>query len=85
MARRFGVVSWMAMAVSVITGIDQILRFDLDLSGALATKVILVAIVIGLSFVHREIARNARPALRGAIEGMLLLVSLGILTAAVAA
>ncbi len=84
MARRFGSTSWVAMAVAVITGILQILRLDVELTGALATKLVLVGVVITVAFVHRQMARRAGPALRGALEGALLVISLGILAAAVA-
>jgi len=83
MARRYGVVSWVAMVVAVITGIFQVLRLDVALTGALAVKLILVSLVVTLAFVHREIARNAGPVLRGVIESTLLVASLGILAAAV--
>jgi hypothetical protein len=38
---------------------------------------------VGLTFVHQEIARDVSPAMRGIMEGMLLLLGLGILYAAV--
>jgi len=84
MARRYGLVSWIAMALSVVTGIAQTLRLDVELSAALAIKLVLVSIAVMLAFAHREIARHSGPALRGAMEGALLVVSLGILAAAVA-
>lgn len=84
MARRYGVVSWVAMVISIVTGIAQIFRLDIELTGALAAKLSLVAIAVSLAFVHRELARVAGPGLRGAMEGALLVVSLGILAAAVA-
>jgi len=84
MARRFGAVSWLAMAVAITTGIAQIFRLDVELTGALAAKLILVGAAVMLAFAHREIARNAGPAWRGVMEGALLMVGLGILAAAVA-
>ena len=84
MARRFGAVSWAAMALAVVTGIAQVFRLDIDLSAAFAIKLTLVSVAVALSFAHREIARGASPAVRGAMEAALLLLSLGILAAAVA-
>ncbi len=85
MARRFGAVSWAAMALAVITGIAQVFRLEVDLSAPFAIKLVLVSMAVALAFAHREIARQASPAVRGAMEAVLLLLSLGILAAAVAA
>ena len=83
-ARRFGHATWVAMTVSVVTGILQIFRLDHDLTGPLAVKLILVSVSITLAFVHQEVARHVRPAVRGAMEAMLLVLGLAILAAAVA-
>lgn len=83
-ARRFGHLTWIAITISVATGILQLFRFDYDLSAALAIKLILVSVSITLAFVHQEIAKYTSPALRGAMEGLLLILGLGILAAAVA-
>lgn len=83
-ARRFGHATWIAISVSILTGMLQIFRFDHPLSGALAIKLVLVSLSITLAFVHQEIARHVGPALRGVMEGALLLLGLGILAAAVA-
>lgn len=83
-ARRYGLASWVAITVSVTTGVLQLFRFDYELSGALATKLILVSISITLAFVHQEIARNVGPVARGAMEASLLVLGIAILGAAVA-
>jgi uncharacterized membrane protein len=83
-ARRFGHVTWIAITISVVTGILQLFRFDYDLTVALTVKLILVSASITLAFVHQEIAKYTSPALRGAMEGILLLLGVGILGAAVA-
>jgi uncharacterized membrane protein len=83
-ARRFGHMTWIAITISVATGILQLFRFEYDLTPALVIKLLLVSVSISLAFVHQEIARNVSPALRGAMEGVLLLLGLGILAAAVA-
>ena len=84
MARRFGAVSWVAMALAVATGIAQVFRLDVELSAPFAIKLTLVSVVVALAFAHREMAREASPAVRGAMEAALLLISLAILAAAVA-
>lgn len=85
-ARRFGVVAWGAIAVSVATGITQLIRLDYPTRGntALALKLLLVGLAVAVAWVHQMIARKISPALRGALEGILLLLALGILAAAVA-
>ena len=83
-ARRFGHVTWVAITISVATGILQLFRFEYDLTPALAIKLVLVSLSITLAFVHQEIAKHTSPALRGAMEGVLLLMGLGILATAVA-
>lgn len=83
-ARRYGLASWVAITVSVTTGVLQLFRFDYELNGALAIKLVLVSISITLAFVHQELARNVGPAARGIMEATLLVLGLGILAAAVA-
>lgn len=82
-ARRFGVVAWAALSVSVVTGILQVIRLNVDLNGRLATKLVLVSLAISLAFFHQEVARDASPAARGLMEAVLLVLALGILAAAV--
>ena len=85
-ARRFGVVAWSAIGASVATGIIQLIRLDVPTRGntALAIKLLLVGVAVAVAWVHQIVARTASPALRGALEGSLLLLALGILAAAVA-
>jgi putative copper export protein len=85
MARQFGRVSWTAMGVAVVTGVWQVQRLGIDWGASeLSLKLGLVVIVIALAAVHQFTARRTSPALRGAIQGVILLVSLGIVAAAVA-
>jgi len=83
-ARRFGHLTWIGITISVATGILQLFRFDYDLTAPLATKLVLVSLSITLAFVHQEIAKHVGPALRGAMEGVLLILGLAIIAAAVA-
>jgi uncharacterized membrane protein len=84
-ARRFGAAAWTALTVSAITGVIQLSRLGVEVRGntVLMTKLALVGLSVGLTFVHQEIARDVSPAMRGIMEGMLLLLGLGILYAAV--
>ena len=85
MARQFGRLSWAAMGVSVITGVWQVERLDIDWStGSLSRKLALVGAAIGLAALHQFTTKRTSPALRGAIQGVILLLSLGIVAAAVA-
>jgi uncharacterized membrane protein len=84
MARRFGVVAWVAMVTSIVTGIIQIARLDVDLEATLAIKIILVGIAVSVALVHQQAASHVGPALRGAMEGASLLIGLAILAASVA-
>ncbi len=84
-ARRFGAVAWMALSVSAVTGVVQLSRLDIEVRGntTLMVKLALIGLSVGLTFVHQEVARDVSPAMRGAMEAVLLLLGLGILYAAV--
>jgi uncharacterized membrane protein len=84
LARRFGVVAWVAMAASVATGIVQIARLEPELGPALGIKLMLVGFAVSLAYAHQLFARNASPAMRGLMEGGSLVLALVILAAAVA-
>ncbi len=83
-ARAFGRLSWVAMAVAVITGVWQVDRLDYTWSDpALIRKVALVGLVIVTTLVHQRTARSSRPAVRGAIEVVILILSIAVFGAAV--
>jgi hypothetical protein len=84
MALQFGRVSWTALAISVATGIVQVERLGFDWAdGALTLKLTLVFIAAALAFGHQITAKRTPPAWRGAIQGLILLVSVAIFGAAV--
>lgn len=73
MARRFGVVSWGALALLVATGLIQAAdRFPW--STALNVKVALVMISALLAAWHTLMARDQTPAVRGAVQGAILVI-----------
>ena len=90
MARQFGRLSWTAMALALATGVVQLARSNVSLSSdtdyavALFVKLTLVGVAAGLALFHQLTAQRSSPAVRGAIQGLILLTSLGIVAAAVA-
>ncbi len=90
MARQFGRLAWVAMLLAIATGIFQLTRIDLSaginntFGRVLVFKLLLVGIAIALTLGHQLTARNTSAKVRGLIQGLIVLVSLGILAAAVA-
>lgn len=83
-ARAFGRLSWSAMGVAVLTGLWQVDRLDYAWSDpALIRKVVLVGLVIVTAAVHQRTARRSVPAVRGAVEGLILVLSVAVFAAAV--
>ncbi|MCB9760664.1 MAG: CopD family protein [Alphaproteobacteria bacterium] len=84
-ARQFGRVSWAAMAVALVTGVAQVELMKMPWSyGRLHLKLGLVGLVVLLAGGHQLTARRSTPAVRGVVQLLILLVSLGIFAAAVA-
>jgi len=84
MARRFGLVSWTAMAVAVATGIWQVGRLNIPWSdNGLELKVGLVVLAAGLALLHQLTAKRTSPAVRGMLQAVILVVSIAIVGAAV--
>ncbi len=81
-ARTFGRVSWTAMGVAVLTG--AVLAVNHLDRPELAVKMATVALTAGLAAWHQFSAGTLRPAARGALQGLILLSSLGIVAAAIA-
>ena len=83
-ARAFGVLSWTAFAVAVLTGIYQTSRLGWPW-GNLTLKLVLVAASGILALIHQVTARRTTPAVRGAVQGVILVLGVAIFGAAVAA
>ena len=82
-ARRFSVLSWVAFAVAIVTGTwmyTDIGRPWEDFS----TKGTLIVLAAGLALFHQFTAKRSSPAVRGIIQLLILIVSIGIFGAAVA-
>lgn len=89
MARRFGVLSWSALAVLLATGVLQLARSDVSLRDdteyavTLFAKLALVGVAGGLALFHQMTARTSSPAQRGVVQAAILLASLGVVAVAV--
>ena len=82
-ARQFGRVSWTALAVAVATGIWQMEVIGYAYADV-AVKLGLVGTAGVLALIHQVTARHTSAAVRGAIQGVILVVSVLIFGAAVA-
>ena len=83
-ARQFGRISWSAMLVAVVTGFAQVHLLGLPWSyGRLHLKLGMVALTILLAAGHQFTAARSSPAVRGIIQLLILLASLGTFLAAV--
>lgn len=81
MARRFGVVSWSALGLQVVTGLTMAIdRFPWSVT--LNWKVGLVLVSALLAAWHTTMAREQSPATRGAIQGSILVLALVIVALA---
>ena len=81
MARQFGKVSWAAMGLAVVGGIWLVAETG-RAWGDLSLKVSLVIVTVALAALHQLTARRMTAAQRGAIQGLILLVSLAIFAVA---
>lgn len=89
MARQFGRISWVAMVVSIVTGAVQLTRIDVaggidsTFGRTLFVKLLLVGAAAALALGHQMTARTTSPRVRGVIQVLILVMSLGILVASV--
>lgn len=80
-ARRFGVVSWTALAVQVTTG--TLLILDRAWTTTLSVKIGVVMVSAMLAAWHSLAARDQSPRVRGAIQGIILILALVIVWLAI--
>lgn len=80
-ARRFSVVSWIAFGTALITGIRMYTELRLPWED-FGVKGMLIAIAGGLALLHQFTAKRTSPAVRGIIQLMILIASIGIFGAA---
>ncbi|MCZ7531837.1 MAG: hypothetical protein M5U23_00250 [Acidimicrobiia bacterium] len=82
-AKRFSVVSWVAMATALATGL-RLYYIDKAQPEYFITKWSLITIVIIVALVHQLTAKRTPPAIRGLTQAVILLLSIGIFAAATA-
>jgi len=83
-ARQFARVSWVAMAVAIGTGAAQVVLMHLSWTyRPLLIKIGVVTLTVLVTGLHHVTAKNTSAAMRGALQGVLMLLSLGIFAAAV--
>ena len=82
-ARQFGRLSWTALVIAVGTGIWQMEVIGYSYADV-AVKLGLVVTAGVLALIHQLTARNTSAAVRGAIQAVILVVSILIFGAAVA-
>ncbi|KKL95023.1 hypothetical protein LCGC14_1858820 [marine sediment metagenome] len=73
LAKRFGVMSWTALGLLVLTG--TLMVFDRVWTGTLIAKIGLVMASALLAVWHTMAAREQSPAVRGAIQGVILILA----------
>jgi uncharacterized membrane protein len=81
-ARRFGVLSWVAFVIAIITGTWMYTDLGLPWDD-FSTKGSLIVVAGGLALFHQITAKRSSPAVRGIIQLLILIVSIGIFGAAV--
>jgi uncharacterized membrane protein len=81
-ARRFSVLSWIAFAVAIITGTWMYTDIALPWED-FSTKGTLIILAGGLALLHQVTAKRSSPTVRGFIQLLILIVSIGIFGAAV--
>ena len=81
-ARRFSVLSWVAFGVAIVTGTWMYTTIRLPWED-FSTKGSLIVLAGGLALLHQLTAKRSSPAVRGMIQLLILIVSIGIFGAAV--
>ncbi|HUF95751.1 MAG TPA: hypothetical protein VMO52_06680 [Acidimicrobiia bacterium] len=81
-AQRFGVLSWTALGLLMLTGIAMLL-IGFDLTTTLTTKVGLVFVAAALAAWHTVSARHQTPRTRGMVQATILLLALVIVWIAI--
>lgn len=83
-ARRFGALSWGALGLAVATGIWQVTRLSIAWTDhTLSLKLGLVTTAAGLALLHQITARRTTAAVRGLVQGLILVASVAIFGVAV--
>jgi putative copper export protein len=81
-AKRFGVVSWIAMTIAVATGVRLYFIWHAEPEPFLL-KWNLIAISIAVALIHQFTAKRTPPAIRGVLQLVILILAVGTFAAAV--
>jgi uncharacterized membrane protein len=81
-AQRFGVLSWTALGLLMLTGIAMLL-IGFDLTTTLTTKIGMVFVAAALAAWHIVSARHQTPRRRGMVQATILLLALVIVGLAI--
>ena len=81
-ARWFAVVSWTALGIALVTGIWMYTDVGAPWS-EFELKGTLIIVAVALALVHQFTAKRTPPAVRGILQMLILLTSIGIFGAAV--
>ena len=83
-ARQFARVSWTAMLLAIATGLAQVQILRLPFSHRpLLIKLLLVGVLIVVAVAHQLSARRSSPAVRGAVQLVIMLCTLAVVRAAI--
>lgn len=82
LARSFALVSWIAMATALVTGVALFTDLGLDWA-SFSLKGTLIALSIGLAIWHQLTAKRMSPAARGIGQTVILVLAIAIFGAAV--
>lgn len=81
-ARRFGVVSWSAFGIAIVSGTWMYTELGIPWS-RFQLKGTLIAVAFMMTLFHQLTAKRTGPGLRGIVQLAILLTSVGIFAAAV--
>lgn len=83
MARRYGVVSWVSLALAMASGLWLYFKVGWAEPEMFEVKWSLITIVIGVTFIHQVFAKRMSPAVRGITQIIILVLTIGVFAAAV--
>ncbi len=83
MARRYGVVSWVALGLAMASGLWLYYTVGWAEPALFQVKWTLITIVIAVTLIHHVFAKRLTPAVRGITQVLILVLTIGVFAAAV--
>jgi putative copper export protein len=83
MARRYSVVSWVALAFALGSGLWLYYTVGWADPKLFEVKWSLITVAIGVTFIHQVFAKRMSPAVRGITQVIILVLTIGVFAAAV--